>query len=316
MEKESKLHVWHELTNKFFDNSSEKLTKRLLPIIQPGGFILSDIKLRNVKYQDKERIYHMTKNIWRGNDYIPKVFKKLVEDKRSNMMGIEKEGTLIAFANLYMIDENTCWLEALRVDPEYTRMGWGTMMVEKLCHFAIEKDIRELFFSTYFRNKASINLNKKLGFERYATFTNLHTDLNELTPKNAGKDFTILPATKTIFDRIVWNDWFAIPEGKRLAEDRFPKIKRMQVNGNEFLVSENHKENEQLEISPVKIIKLDNDSVKALISYAVMKGYKEAHLMLATDIDKRPFIDNGFEYREKSEDVFLYSAKTTELDLR
>ncbi|MFO7882018.1 MAG: GNAT family N-acetyltransferase [Kosmotogaceae bacterium] len=277
---------------------------------------MSDIKLRKVEYQDKERIFEMTKNIWRGNDYIPGVFKELVKDNRSNLLGIEKQGVLIAFANLYLIDESTGWLEALRVDPELTGMGWGKMMVENMCRHAIEKELEELFFSTYYRNKASINLNEKLGFKKCATFTNLYLDLEKLNMENDKDNFTILPSNRKVHERTVWNDWFAIPKGKVLVEDRFPKIARMLVNGNEFLLSEDHKERETLEISPVKIVALNYDTVKEVVSYAVKKGYIEIHLMLANYINFKPFIENGFEYREKPEDVFLFSAKTNELKLR
>ncbi|MGC9385004.1 MAG: GNAT family N-acetyltransferase [Kosmotogaceae bacterium] len=277
---------------------------------------MSDIKLRKLEYSDKERVYEMTKNIWRGNDYIPGVFGELVKDSRCKFLGIEKHYKLIALANLYLIDENSGWLEALRVDPEFTGKGWGKKMVENMCRFAIDKGLNELFFSTYYRNKASINLNEKLGFIRYETFTNLAIDLENVKLGNNYNDLQLLPFSNEKCERTVWNDWFAIPEGKKLVEDRFPKISKVMINENEFLLSENHKERTTLEISPVKISTVDYDTVKAITDYAIKNGYKKTHLMLATDIDLKPFIENGFEYREKTEDVYLFTAKTDKLKLR
>jgi N-acetylglutamate synthase-like GNAT family acetyltransferase len=287
-----------------------------LSIVRPGGFILSGIKLRKIEYSDRERVYEMTKNIWRGNDYIPSVFEELVKDSRSDFLGIEKHGKLIAFANLYLVDETSGWLEALRVDPELTGKGWGKKMVENMCCFAIDKGLNELFFSTYYRNKVSINLNEKFGFMRYETFTNLALDLENVKLGYDDNALQLLPFTNEKCERIVWNDWFAIPEGKKLAEDRFPKISKVMINENEFLLSENHKERTTLEISPVKISNVDYDTVKAITDYAVKNGYKKTHLMLATDISLKPFIENGFKYREKTEDVYLFTAKTDELKLR
>lgn len=277
---------------------------------------MSDIKLRKVEYSDKERVYEMTKNIWRGNDYIPGVFEELVKNGRSHFLGIEKHGKLIALANLYLIDESFGWLEALRVDPELTGKGWGKKMVESICYFAIDKGLSELFFSTYYRNKASINLNEKFGFMRYETFTNLALDLENTKSGNDYKALQLLPFSNEKCERVVWNDWFAIPEGKKIVEDRFPKISKVMINKNKFLLSENHKERTTLEISPVKISNVDYDTVKAITDYAVKNGYKKAHLMLATDISLNPFVENAFKYREKTEDVYLFTAKTDELKLR
>lgn len=277
---------------------------------------MSDIKLRKIKHQDKERIYDMTRNIWGGNDYIPKVFEELVEDSRSNLMGIESNGRIIALSNLFLIDKNTGWLEALRVDPEFTGKGWGKMMVKHMCHFAIDKGLSELFFSTYYRNKASINLNEKFGFRKYATFTNLSLNLENKKLENDNKDIELQSLDKEVYKRIVWNDWFAVPEGKKLVKDRFPKVARIIVNGNEFLISENHKERTSLEISPVNDSSIDYETVKSIINYAVKEGYREAHLMLASDIALNPFTENNFEYMERSEDVYIFSVKKTDLKLR
>jgi N-acetylglutamate synthase-like GNAT family acetyltransferase len=288
----------------------------LLSIVRPGGYILSGIKLRKIEYSDKERIHEMTKNIWRGNDYIPGVFEELVKDSRSHFLGIEEHGKLIALANLYLIDESSGWLEALRVDPELTGKGWGKKMVQNMCRFAIDKGFNELFFSTYYRNKASINLNEKLGFMRYETFTNLVLDLKKMKSGNDYKALQLLPFSNERCERVVWNDWFAIPEGKKIDEDRFPRISKVIVNENEFLLSENHKERTILEISPVKISIIDYNTVKAITDYAVKNGYKKTHLMLATDINLKPLTEYGFNYREKTEDVYLFTAKTDELKLR
>lgn len=67
---------------------------------------------------------------------------------------------------------------------KYTGMGFGKIMIEKLCSIAKEKGFEQIELEVVSDNKNAISLYKKMGFEIFGTFPN-STKYKEATYANS-----------------------------------------------------------------------------------------------------------------------------------
>ncbi len=119
--------------------------------------------LEKVVPEDKEEIRAMSAGIWEGNDYIPKVFDRWVEDE-----GFYKgvlDGRIIAVCKYTRHPNGVLWLEGLRVHPEFQNEGYGSKVADMFHGLVIEKEHSALRFMTDATNAKSIHLAEKRGFD-------------------------------------------------------------------------------------------------------------------------------------------------------
>ncbi|WP_053001120.1 GNAT family N-acetyltransferase [Kosmotoga pacifica] len=268
------------------------------------------MNFRKVSPDDYQQILRLTSNIWDGEDYIPDVFESWVRDKNSYFYCLENNGgKLVALGRLVLLDDTAGWLEGLRVDPAFQGKGYGKEMAKKIISLARNLSLKSLYFSTYFRNTRSIRINEDLGFSKIETFTNLQLDF--LSQKFV-VDYSVATFNPCGF---VVNDWVFFPARKRIIRKFLPDCEFLDIAGCRIILSKNLKYPDIMEISWIEIPKLNHEIVKRIISLASKKGFKKIHLMLKAGAPLAPFLDNGFYYFERSEDVYLYEGKLERLRL-
>ncbi|MGL5753329.1 MAG: GNAT family N-acetyltransferase [Paraclostridium sp.] len=77
------------------------------------------MKYKVLSYDDYEDIVDISKNIWDGNDYLPKVFHKWVDDKKGCFLGVVIDDKVVAVGKYSVLVDNQGWLEGLRVHIDY-----------------------------------------------------------------------------------------------------------------------------------------------------------------------------------------------------
>ncbi|MDA3885561.1 MAG: GNAT family N-acetyltransferase [Candidatus Delongbacteria bacterium] len=124
------------------------------------------LKVRKLTLKDKKRAIEITKDIWDGDDYIPRVFDKWVNDKDGEFIAaIDEKGKVIGFEKLTMVSKHDAWIEGLRKDLKSNVKGVGIFLTNYfLGKLSKNKNIRTIRFSTYIYNVESINLFQKIGF--------------------------------------------------------------------------------------------------------------------------------------------------------
>jgi GNAT superfamily N-acetyltransferase len=130
------------------------------PADRRGG----DVQLRPVRPADRERILEITKDVWNGHDYIPRVFDRWVSDAGAAFEAAEIDGVVVGLQRLRPYAPGLVWYEGLRVAEEHRRQGIARAMLEAAIAEAREQNFREMRLGT--RDAPAIALFESAGFRK------------------------------------------------------------------------------------------------------------------------------------------------------
>jgi len=130
------------------------------PSLGRGG----DLQLRPVRPADRERIIEITKDVWEGRDYIPRVFDSWVADAGASFQAAEIEGVVVGVQRLRPYAPGLVWYEGLRVAAAQRRHGIGKAMLAASIGEAREQGFRQMRLAT--RDLPAVRLFESAGFGR------------------------------------------------------------------------------------------------------------------------------------------------------
>lgn len=138
-------------------------------------FKLEDCLVRLARPQDRKDLIEISRGIWDGTDYLPKVVDLwLAEDW---FFVCEYQSRVIACLKLTAFPDNVLWFEGLRVHRKWQGKGVAKLMNTELFRFAagLKRENPALSYeaSTYYKNHESLGLMHKLGFRQREGFYNL-----------------------------------------------------------------------------------------------------------------------------------------------
>ena len=156
------------------------------------------IEFRRLTHEDYEDILDISKDIWEGNDYLPKVFHTWVDDKGIFLGAIDVErDKVVALAKLSLLGDGTGWLEGLRVHIDYRGQKLAKSITEKLLEQAKQSlhkgNMNRIAFSTYIDNIESRTMMEKLNFHIVQAHTLAIKNVSALLPSITERDFTVEP---------------------------------------------------------------------------------------------------------------------------
>src|SRR5712691_6231857 len=96
------------------------------PSSRRGG----DLQLRPVRPADRDRVVEMTRDVWNGRDYLPRVFDRWVGDAGAAFQAAEVEGVVVGVQRLRPYAPGLIWYEGLRVAAEHRRHGIARAMLD------------------------------------------------------------------------------------------------------------------------------------------------------------------------------------------
>jgi GNAT superfamily N-acetyltransferase len=154
------------------------------------------IEFRRLTHEDYEDICDISKDIWDGTDYLPKVFHKWVEDEGCFLGVLDStKNKVIGVGKLSILQDKSAWLEGLRVHTEYRGLKLARKISETLLNiakdFLKEGKVRKIAFATHIDNVESISLMKKLNFKLAEKLYVFHKDYNYLDSKLTIEDFNV-----------------------------------------------------------------------------------------------------------------------------
>lgn len=116
---------------------------------------------------DLEGLIKMSKSIWEGSDYLPKVAAKWIEE--GGFFVADYNGRIIGCTKISIFPHEVIWFEGLRVQSRFQGKGIGRLLnaFAYQVAMAISKGMKQpkYEFCTYYKNHESIHLAQKLGFE-------------------------------------------------------------------------------------------------------------------------------------------------------
>ncbi|HEY1419079.1 MAG TPA: GNAT family N-acetyltransferase [Candidatus Dormibacteraeota bacterium] len=106
----------------------------------------------------------LTRDIWDGHDYIPRVFDEWVGDAGATFQAAEADGVVVGLQRLRPYAPGLVWYEGLRVAATHRRQGVARSMLESAIAESREHGVREMRLGT--ANPDALKLFESLGFRR------------------------------------------------------------------------------------------------------------------------------------------------------
>ena len=124
----------------------------------------SDLTLRPVRPADRERIAEITRDVWDGHDYLPRVFDNWVGDASAAFQAVEVDGVVVGVQRMRPYAEGLVWYEGLRVATSHRRRGIARSMLESAIAESREQGFREMRLAT--GSPDAVPLFESVGFKR------------------------------------------------------------------------------------------------------------------------------------------------------
>lgn len=124
----------------------------------------SELTLRPMRAADRERVVQISRDIWDGHDYLPRVFDEWLADAGAAFQAAELEGVVVGVQRLRPIAPGLVWYEGLRVASTHRRQGLARAMLAYAIADAREQRFREMRLGT--GNADAVPLFESMGFRR------------------------------------------------------------------------------------------------------------------------------------------------------
>ena len=142
---------------------------------------------RDLTEKDIPAILDISKDIWEGDDYIPDVIKRWLNEDDKLVYGayLEKEmKELIGFGRVKMFSNGVAWLEGGRVKITHQKQGIGRDLMKYAIDYAIQAGAKVAQYDTSSRNFGSKSLAKFHGFKEKKRMEVLECEVNKLKPRD------------------------------------------------------------------------------------------------------------------------------------
>ena len=123
----------------------------------------TELTLRPMRPADRDRAIEITKDVWEGRDYIPRVFDRWVSDAGAEFQAAEIEGFVVGLQRLRPYAPGLMWYEGLRVAGDHRRQGIARAMLDAAIAEAREQGFHEMRLAT--RDLPAIRLFESAGFK-------------------------------------------------------------------------------------------------------------------------------------------------------
>jgi ribosomal protein S18 acetylase RimI-like enzyme len=127
---------------------------------------VTGLKLRDAKSADWQSVFDFCKSTWpEYGDYIPRVWRGWLNDRRGRLIVAEMDGHPIGIAKVTQFSKGEIWLEGLRVDPRYRGRGIARALNVEVLRTVRRMRPRAVRFCTGSDNRATRHMAEKMGFE-------------------------------------------------------------------------------------------------------------------------------------------------------
>ncbi len=113
---------------------------------------------------DRERVVEISRDIWDGHDYLPRVFDDWLGDAGATFQAAELDGVVVGVQRLRPFGPGLVWYEGLRVASTHRRQGLARAMLASAIAGARDQGFREMRLGT--ANPDAVHLFESLGFRR------------------------------------------------------------------------------------------------------------------------------------------------------
>jgi GNAT superfamily N-acetyltransferase len=123
-----------------------------------------ELIIRPVRPADRDRVMELTRDVWEGHDYLPRVFDNWIADAGAAFQAAEVDGVVVGLQRLRPYAPGLVWYEGLRVASTHRRQGLARAMLKSAIAEAKEQGFREMRLAT--GNLAAAQLFESARFKR------------------------------------------------------------------------------------------------------------------------------------------------------
>lgn len=151
------------------------------------------ITFRKITHNDYDDILDISKDIWEGEDYLPKVFHDWVDANGYFFAAVDEEkNKVVGVAKFSILYDKSGWLEGLRVHKDYRGRKIARHLSELALNYAKEEqkkgNINKIAFGTHITNIESISLMEKMNFKLEQKYIIISKDFDSIDISiNVGK---------------------------------------------------------------------------------------------------------------------------------
>lgn len=153
------------------------------------------MKYKILTYDDYDDIVDISKNIWDGNDYLPNVFHKWVDEKEGCFLGLVEDNKVVAVGKYTVLPDRQGWLEGLRVHVDYRGRQLAHAISDMLFNLSREdlrnNKITNIAMCTHVGTKASIKMMEAKNFKVEQSCLILFKSLSDLDSSIKLSDYTV-----------------------------------------------------------------------------------------------------------------------------
>ena len=127
------------------------------------------VYFRELTCEDIPAIKDISKDIWDGEDYVPDVIQKWLQEKNCMNYGTfknENKKHLIGFGRVKLYNKDIAWLEGGRIKASHQGQGIGKLQLKYVIEYARKIGAKVAQYDTSSKNVASISLANFFGFKR------------------------------------------------------------------------------------------------------------------------------------------------------
>ncbi len=121
--------------------------------------------IREYQNTDFPDLLDICRNIWEGEDYLPRRIDYYVKNPNSYPMVALEEDKVVSVGNFEFLHDEIIWIEALRTHQNYRNKGWAKKLVNKMLIKAQSLGAKEAWLLSNTDNLASQYIFYKLGFK-------------------------------------------------------------------------------------------------------------------------------------------------------
>lgn len=114
--------------------------------------------------KDTADVFKLTKHIWEGEDYVPKVWSQWLSDPQGLLAVAESRAMIVGLGKLSQLASKEWWLEGLRVDPQFEGHGIASRLNSYLNEYWQRNCSGVIRMATSSKREPVKHLAQKLGY--------------------------------------------------------------------------------------------------------------------------------------------------------
>jgi GNAT superfamily N-acetyltransferase len=134
------------------------------------------LTIRPARPDDRPAMERVCAHTWEWGDYIPEVWDGWLADEQGLPIVGELESRVVALSRIVFQASGQVWLEGMRVDPEYRRLGVAGQFLDRSIALARERGARVVRLGTSHRNTPVHKMTARAGMARVGSYQLLIAD--------------------------------------------------------------------------------------------------------------------------------------------